>query len=600
MEQNQTIFESSKHSKAGLTSIIAAILAGIGLWILSGGINAIPPILTWISVLLVIVGGIRVILEGYKALKNNKNPVFQFLIPLILAVGIASVLSLAEHCYHYLAFPYPLDDGEGFCLNQAILLASGRQLYQAIGPAPYIVTNYPPVYPAILSIFTDPDNASFFAGRFISVISTIMLAVAAAGCVNGVTKNRTAGWIAGLMVLASPVIYFWGALLRVDILASALGIIALWIAISARGAGIFWSLPFLIAAIFTRQSSVEAAFAIAASLLLTRKQGQGTNGTSTTTGVVIVVGWIIGVVAILMLLQFLTGGEFWRHTVIYTRTQFYPERILTAAKWILPAHSIILLLAIFTLPGVFKDRKKRILGFYFIGSLATALLSGKVGSDLNYFINLIIASSCLAGIFAFDMMNAIGNLKVKPGWILAVLLLVPAGIFQSGLLEGNRGYSFTPQLEDNLTGQRIVETLSSVNGPILSEDEGFCILAGHEVLFNPFIMSEMAREGFWDETPFVNAIVNKEFDIIMLRFDVNDPYNDDQPGAGGHAGWDRFTPGMENAIIENYVIDKSVSQIQDAFIPLFMRRYWFFYRPDTNGQEPVDGRQDILNLLNEN
>jgi hypothetical protein len=62
---------------------------------------------------------------------------------------------------------------------------------------------------------------------------------------------------------------------------------------------------------------------------------------------------------------------------------------------------------------------------------------------------------------------------------------------------------------------------------------------------------------------------------------VNDPNNDDQPGAGGNAGWDRFTPRMEAAISQNYEIDRSFSQVQDMFIPVFMRRYWFVYKPKT-------------------
>jgi hypothetical protein len=92
------------------------------------------------------------------------------------------------------------------------------------------------------------------------------------------------------------------------------------------------------------------------------------------------------------------------------------------------------------------------------------------------------------------------------------------------------------------------------------------------VLFNPFIMSEMSREGIWDQGPFVQSIENREYDLIMLRFIVGDPASDDRPGAGTYAGWDRFTESMEAAIEDNYEIDFDIS-------PIYMRRLWFIYRP---------------------
>lgn len=579
MDQSSSNLKPSKPEKTEILDWLAAFLSGIGIWLLYGGIKPIPPVLAWRSVIFIFVGLFRFVLKGYQTVIHGKNPIAGFIYPVTWAVATASVLILTEHFLHYLVFPYPLDDGEGFCLNQAVRIAQGESLYPAIGTAPYIVTNYPPVFPWILSVFTDPGNVSFAAGRLISVISTAIIALSVGGTVNRITGNRHAGWISGILVLSSPVIYFWGALLRVDILASMFGIAAIWLAVTFRGRALLFSIPLLAAAIFTRQSSVEALFAIGLSLLLYRDENPETARRQTINGVMVIAGWAICTAIIFSVMQGISGGEFWRHTVTYTKTQFYPERILTAVKWIFPSHALILILALLGLPRALADSKRRIIGLYFIASFATGMLSGKVGSDLNYFINLIIASSCLAGIFISDLVQPLIDGQKNRGWVLAVLILIPAAIIQSGMMEGNREKSFKPFPEDYLSGRMIVEKLSSVNGPILSEDEGFCLLSGHEVLFNPFIMSEMAREGFWNETPFVQAIENREFDLIMLRFDVNNPYNDDQPGAGGHAGWDRFTPRMEAAIGENYEVDMSFSQFPDIYVPVFMRRYWYVYKP---------------------
>jgi hypothetical protein len=258
--------------------------------------------------------------------------------------------------------------------------------------------------------------------------------------------------------------------------------------------------------------------------------------------------------------------------VTYTRTQFFPERVLSSLKWILPSHALIIVLAILAFPRALFNRHRLIPAIFFIGAICTALLSGKVGSDLNYFINLIAASAVLGGFFFHDISELTLRDSKPVAVMVLALLLVPGAIVQSGLFEGDRNFSFTPQQEDYRAGEIVAGELAQHNGMILSEDEGFTLLSGHEVVFNPFIMSELARENIWDENDFVDAIENKMYDTIMLRFYVNDPNNDDKPGEGSNAGWDRWTPAMEYAIQQNYRLDTNVS-------PIFMRRYWFIYRP---------------------
>jgi hypothetical protein len=552
---------------------------------MAGDVAALPPAPAWFAVILCL-GGLYLLLEGFRSFPNPAAFALRFVFPLTISIGIAVVLLLLEHSARYLLFPYPLDDGEGFCLNQAVRVALGLPLYPPLGPPPYIVTNYPPFSPLILGLLTDPESFRFATGRMVSVLSTVVLCIAAAGCVHAATGDRRAAWIAALMVAAGPVVYFWGALLRVDVLASALGLVGLWIAMRARGLRVLWSLPFLLAALYTRQSSIEAALAIILGLLMNTAPDERNHPRGLPGALAFGVLWTAGAAAVLLLMQFLTGGEFWLHTVVYTRTQFYPERILSAADWILPSHALMFLIALFALPRAFSEPRRRMLAWFFIMSFGTSMLSGKVGSDLNYFLNLAVASACLCGCFAADCFTAVRDSPLRPTWILVALMLIPAGLAQSGLLEGDRGFSFTPRSEDYQAGFRIVDTLSRVNGPILSEDEGFCLLSGHQVVFNPFIMSELAREGLWDQSPFVHAIEDKVFDLIMLRFDVDDPSHDDRPGAGGHAGWDRFTPEMERAISENYEIDTDIS-------PIFMRRWWFIYRPRPEPDESEEEAADV-------
>jgi hypothetical protein len=555
-----------------LSNSISSVSLGTGIWILSGSQGGTPLVLVVTAVILVCVGGLILLLKGIRHFGDPEGAFSSFISPLSWGIGIATVLILAEHAIRYLAFPYPLDDGEGFVLNQAVRLASHLPLYPPLGGSPYVVTNYPPVHALLLSIFTDPTSPGFFMGRMISVLSTALIALAANGIVRKITGNRMAGVIAGILAIASPVVYFWGALLRVDMLASALTLAGLWIAISQKGWKMLWSVPLLVAALYTRQSSVEAALAIALALIFNAGEIGNTSAEVRKRGIVFTILWILGAGFVLAVTQMVTHGEFWRHTVEYTKTQFFPGRIWSAAEWILPSHAMMLLLAIFALPRTLANPKRKVLGYFFAASVATALLSGKVGSDLNYFINLAMASALLAGCLFADFAESVKAPEKRPQWIMAALLLFPAAIAQSGLIEGSRMLSFTPIQDDYYAGSKIVDILNAEPGPILSEDEGFCLLSHHEVVFNPFIMSELAREKIWDQTVFVDWIRSGGPRIIMLRFDVNDPNNDDRAGAGGNAGWDRWTVEMEKAISDTYEIDKTVS-------PIYMRRTWYIYRP---------------------
>ncbi|HDS30445.1 MAG TPA: hypothetical protein ENN67_05305 [Firmicutes bacterium] len=568
---------------------LASIITGGSIWILAGDIATVPPSLVSLAVIMISIGLLVLFLDIGRALKSEFD-ILKVFMPIIAAVGIGAILLLAEHSFRYLFFLWPLDDGEGFCLNQAKLLATGSALYPPIDCPPYIVTNYPPVFPFLLSFFIDPNNVLFFSGRLISVIATIITCMAASRCVVAATGNRKAGWIAGILIAASPVIYFWSALVRVDLLATALGIIGLRIAMTYRGSARYLSVPFVVAALFTRQSSVEAAAAIAVGMLLEPPGEKNGRNSPFIRALIFVVLWTAITVLSVLFLQLWSDGEFWKHTVTYTKTRFFSMRLISNMQWIFQTHSLLLVLALIALPSALKDSKRRMLGIFFIASFGTALLSGKIGSDLNYFLNLIVASACLVGCFAHDLARFSLSGQNRPAWLIPAMILIPATIVHSGLLTGYRTLSFQPRWEDNHNGFLIFDILSDSDEPILSEDEGFCLIAGHEVIFNPFIMSELAREGTWDQTDFVNSIKNREYKIIMLRFDVNNPHHDDRTEAGKYAGWDRFTNEMEEAISENYEINPNIGVI-------YMRRPWHFYRRKEELGAEVSEIMRLRNLL---
>src|SRR5438876_9994676 len=136
---------------------------------------------------------------------------------------------------------YPLDYGEAPLVDQALRLASGRNIYRAdLSAPPYTVANYPPVYVAALAPLTKWFGPSFAPGRLISSLC----AWAAAACLGLIlfthSRDGLAAAVTALTFLAVPYVTFWSSLVRIDLLALALSLGALFLLV--RWPAARWSL----------------------------------------------------------------------------------------------------------------------------------------------------------------------------------------------------------------------------------------------------------------------------------------------------------------------------------------------------------------------
>lgn len=61
----------------------------------------------------------------------------------------------------YIQYPYQIDYGEGYLLNQAKIFSEGNWIYKDIDEPPFLISNYPPVYPLLVSFFIQHFGLSF-------------------------------------------------------------------------------------------------------------------------------------------------------------------------------------------------------------------------------------------------------------------------------------------------------------------------------------------------------------------------------------------------------------------------------------------------------
>lgn len=223
----------------------------------------------------------------------------------------------AIRTWHMLAFPYPIDYGEGPLLAQVNTLRSGTplpRLYNDPGASPYLVVNYPPVYLLAVSILAPlidltiaTPNATLLAGRLVTLTATLgttlliwRLAILPATPGNSSMRRIVAGIVA-LAFLALPIVREWGALMRVDMLGVCLG---LWGLLLARRLSRWAALPLALSLLV--KPSLIAAPAAALVWLWFRDRRRALEVASAT---VALGGAAAGA------LQIASDGWFWLHVV---------------------------------------------------------------------------------------------------------------------------------------------------------------------------------------------------------------------------------------------------------------------------------------------
>src|SRR5919107_3496387 len=140
-----------------------------------------------------------------------------------LLAGAWAATLFARHGLAALAFPYPLNYGEGPLLDQAVRLASMRNIYPAdLSTPPYVVSNYPPLFVLLQAPLMWIFGPEFLYGRVISLASPMAVAGLIFATLHAITRDRTASAAGGLTFLAVPFVLHWSSLDRVDMLGLAL------------------------------------------------------------------------------------------------------------------------------------------------------------------------------------------------------------------------------------------------------------------------------------------------------------------------------------------------------------------------------------------
>ncbi len=422
-------------------------------------------------------------------------------------------------------FPYGIDYGEAPLMDQVVRIERRETLYKAnLAEPPYVIANYPPVYPTWVAVVNTIFRIPLFqSGR----ITSVMLAVLSS-CIIGLftyrlTESKWIGVLSATLFAGMPFIVFWSSLARVDSMALAFSLLGLYILFRKRDEPKWMVLAgvcFLLS-IFTRQSYLLAG-PLAGFVWLwncNRKRAMIFIITLATTGLV-----AFGI------LNGLSHGGFYMNIVTANLNRNNPDNAVYMAKQLFSIWLVILLIGAagliwaiytkFTAPTEIQTSTVSQasivygLAFFTLGAAISALTSIKVGSNVNYFFELIAAFAIWFGI-GLQLFN-----KQKPvikwpvlGLIFFQCVWILAYSYQA-INQTNANFWQRLDLYQSLSSE--VQSASRA-GVVISDDYmDMIVLAGQRIYYQPFEYGELYYAGEWDPTAFAAQIEMREFPLIVI------------------------------------------------------------------------------------
>jgi hypothetical protein len=488
---------------------------------------------------------------------------------------IIALIIMGLHVVIYIAFgvalipfPFDYDQAEGFELNNAILLSQGDCPYCDNDVFPFYASGYAPFFHVLMVPFVWLFGANYWYGRLIIFLATFVTAGAISFAIWRDENRLWPGLLVGMAFLASNFIYHIGPLLRQHLLMvmfETLSVVLIANAFENGKKGQNWRIAIafilLLLAGYTKQLAYSSCLALGGWLFLQNPR----LALKYSSGLVIVAGVIFGWALVV------TNGHWWTNIISSNQNEYITEQFVSLTRLFLSLHWPLVLLAILVTVYELYFVRLSVYSIWFVVSLASTVGAGKWGAGDSYYATTLAASCLLSGVFLAKTLNQSWQfpeknylsrcLKIIPvnsqmiALLSTVLFLIygatviklpTSGIFEpiSNTLGispkfGHRyplydsaiwtvGYAVTghfPSQEDYENGWYIVDKIKASGGMVLSEDAGFVIQAGQEVIANAVQLRNLweyedkGGNRLYDPANLRQMIENQEFSIIIRRGD---------------------------------------------------------------------------------
>ena len=469
----------------------------------------------------------------------------RWLLWLTVAVFVLYLVIYIVYALALFQFPYDYDQGEGFELNDSLLFLQGQWPYRSNEIFPFYASNYPPLFHWLVMPFFLIFGPTLTAGRVLSFIVTLLIAVLVGHVVYTQTRNKPIAAISGLMVLASTFIYHVGPLYRQHMTMVLFELLAV-IAISKyddpkRGKWyIVLSMLALLAAGYTKQLSVATVGAVVFFLFLRAPKKAILAG----------LGLTLAAGGIFLLIDLATQHQWFINTITANANAYDYRQALDLYRQFFTLHFFTVALAIgYSFYQLYWDRLSAYT-VWFAFALINSALAGKWGAGESYFATAIVASCILSGLAVVKLQQSIA-IK-RPRAALAVAFAIPllylaqayslrhlptdgpvfgpladllgvgrgASVYAGYPYYDSLGYTqvgHLPTAADTAAGDRIVSLIETTGKPALTEEAMLALRADQPVVTNPTQLLNLWNNHALDPTELIAAIDRQDFGLVVLR-----------------------------------------------------------------------------------
>ena len=398
------------------------------------------------------------------------------------------------------AYPYQLDFYEGVLLHHAQTIEHGGLPYASSTTLPWVPHIYGPVYPALWAALIPIGGAeSFWPGRVVAVVGLLL----AAACLVLLVRRLSGQWLAALVAagvfLWFPAVRDWTALARVDTVAVGLALAGFATFVLGPPRARVWGTLLFVLAVSTKQTMLAAPLAAYLALYFQGERRSAALHLALFFGLVLVAG---------ASLQFASHGGFLRDTVLCPMNKWDWDRAHHNFTRFLMDGPLLLGVALALAVAALGDRRYRALGLYLFLALGVASTVGKVGSAPNYFLEPVAVAAVLLGL-------ALGQAPLsRPGALVGATLMPALVLTQLALM-------WAPPTLSQPHGQwlgdsRLMELVRAQPGEVLSVHMGAVVQTGKTLWLEPFVATQMAEAGRWDQQPLLQMIREHRFGLVVM------------------------------------------------------------------------------------
>jgi len=417
------------------------------------------------------------------------------------------------------AFPFDLDQGEGYDAWSAWMMNLGQLPYTNNADFPYYSSNYPPLWSYLVSIPMAWLGPGLGAARVVSTLSAVAAAGVLGIAAQQLSGRAMAGALAAGFFLASPYVFHTTPLARVNSLALLGAVVGLTLLERPTRRRVLLGSLALVAALFTKPTAIDAVVAGVLSVLI-RQPRLG----------VVSLGLIGGLgLAGLGTLMMLTHGAFWLDVVAGNTNPFDLDQLGAYLTNFSVLHSVLLAMAAAECAWLLRRRSCSPWALYALSASVAALGVAKWGAGESYFLGVIAATSVLSAVWVARFLDSAPPIQLR--WALGTALLIQALLLShAGLSDAvswlpDRGpqsafLGRAPTSGAHQAGQAMAAEIRTARGPVLSEDPSFTVAAGRPLLANATHLRNLYLSGLWDPAPMVSDLRTHRYAMVILHAEL--------------------------------------------------------------------------------